>query len=277
MISLLKNAFLGALIVPLFAIGDVGRIDIEHEAAPHESQVLFYDWKKDEQYGYKINRIVQELDLSEFHSIIVRCDSPEMPDGNYIVTPDSPELPGAKMYYSLKMQDGKMYSFPRVIPAPGTPCEDVSNKVKLKGFRNIGESVWKDSINNTYLVSDILIDIENKSESPIILLRACLAGNEGFVLPRFECNHELYTIIHESNIYIPPMSVYRLHGKIIPYPANLRIKPSRKTHDMKLPEKMNDVYIELAFQSVIIGKKLQVDSELPQKFIYRSKFTKGSY
>lgn len=73
------------------------------------------------------------------------------------------------------------------------------------------------------------------------------------------------------------MSVYRLHGKIIPYPANLRIKPSRKTHDMKLPEKMNDVYIELAFQSVIIGKKLQVDSELPQKFIYRSKFTKGSY
>ena len=59
MISLLKNAFLGALIVPLFAMGDVGRIDLEHEAAPHESQVLFYDWKKDEQYGYKINRIVQ--------------------------------------------------------------------------------------------------------------------------------------------------------------------------------------------------------------------------
>ena len=46
---------------------------------------------------------------------------------------------------------------------------------------------------------------------------------------------------------------------------------------MKLPEKMHDVYIELAFQSVIIGMKLQVGSELPQKFIYRSKFTKGSY
>lgn len=272
MMSQLKNALFWVPMVPLLTMGDVGRIDMEHEAAPHESKVLFYDWKKDEQYGYKINRIVQELDLSEFRGIIVRCDSTERPGGNYIVTSDSPELPGAKMYYSLKMQDGKMYSFPRVIPAPGTPCEDVSNKVKLKGFRNIGESVWKDSINNTYLVSDILIDIENKSESPIILLRDSLAGNEGFVLPRFECNHELYTIIHESNIYIPPMSVYRLHGKIIPHPANRRIKPSRKTHDMKLPEKMNDVYIELAFQSVIIGKKLREDSELPQKFIYRCKF-----
>ena len=43
---------------------------------------------------------------------------------------------------------------------------------------------------------------------------------------------------------------------------------------MKQPEKMKDVYIELTFESVIIGKKLRVFSELPQKFIYRHQFTK---
>lgn len=276
MINLLKDAFLLALIFHFCAMADTGKINNEHKAGTHESKILFYDWKEDELYGYKINRIISELDLSEFRYIIARCNSPEMPDGNYIVTPDSPELSGVNMYYSysLKMQDGKIYNFPRVITAPDTPYEDTSNKILIKGFRNIGESVWKDGINNAYLVSDILIDIENKSASPIILLGQSLTGDEQVILPIFKHNNQLYTIIHERNIYIPPMSVYRLHGRIIPHPAKRDIKPTHKMHVMKLPEKMKDVYIELAFGTVIIGKKIRV---LPQKFIYRSKFTKGSY
>lgn len=274
MINLLKDAFLLALIFHFCAMADTGKINNEHKSGTHESKILFYDWKEDELYGYKINRIISELDLSEFRYIIARCNSPEMPDGNYIVTPDSPELSGLNMYYSLKMQDGKIYNFPRVITAPDTPYEDTSNKILIKGFRNIGESVWKDGINNAYLVSDILIDIENKSASPIILLGQSLTGDEQVILPIFKHNNQLYTIIHERNIYIPPMSVYRLHGGIIPHPSKRDIKPTHKMHVMKLPEKMKDVYIELAFQTVIIGKKIRV---LPQKFIYRSKFTKGSY
>ena len=270
MVSLLKNAFLGIPMITLVAMGEAGGNN-EHEAVTNESQVLVYDWKEDAHYGDKINRLIQELDLSEFRCMIARCDSPELPGGNYMVSCDSPEPPGFKKYYSLKMQDGKMYGFPRVILAPATPREDVSNQILIKGFRNIGDSVWTDGINNTYLVSDVLIDIENKSGSPIILLSQSLAGYEQVRLPLFECNNELYTIIHERHIYIPPMSVYRLQGKIIPHPANRPMKPSCNMHVMKLPENMKEVYIELAFESVIIGKKLRVYTELPQKFIYRSK------
>lgn len=153
--------------------------------------------------------------------------------------------------------------------ARDTPHDDVSNQILIKGFQNIGESVWTDGINNKYLVSDVLIDIENSSKSPIILLRQSLIGNEQTIPPIFECNNELYVIIHESNIYIPPMSTYRLQGKIIPHPANRPIEPSCNMHVMKLPEEMKDVYIELSFESVIVGNKLRVYSELPQKFIYR--------
>lgn len=271
MIGLWRHAFLGVFLTSLVAVGEDGGLNPAPEAVTNESPGHFYDWREDGQYGHKINRIVRELDLSEFRSIIVRCDSPELPDGNYIVRCDSlEELPSCKMYYSLKMQDGKMYGFPRVIPAPGTPSEDVSNNILIKSFRKIGESVWLDGINNTYLVSDILIDIENKTESPAILLGHSLAGDELSILPLLECNHELYTIIHARNIYIPPRSVYQLHGKIIPHPSKLiTAKPSRKTQVMKLPEKMKEVYIELTFQTVIIGKKLRVYTQSPQKFIYR--------
>lgn len=279
MVGILRNALFFAPLFSFIALGDTGEYNNEHETLTNESKVHFYDWREDVQYGDKINRIIQALDLSEFHSIIARLSSPEHPDDFYIVTSDSLEdLPASlkmslKMYYSLEMQDGKMYSFPRVILGTGTPHDDVSNQVLIKGFQNIGESVWTDGINNKYLVSDVLIDIENSSESPIILLRYSLTGNEGSILPIFECNNELYVIIHESNIYIPPMSTYRLQGKIIPkgkiipHPANQPIEPSCNMHVMTLPEIITDVSIELYFQSVIIGNKLRV--KLPQKFIYR--------
>lgn len=271
MVGILRNALFFAPLFSFIALGDTGEYNNEHETVTNESKVHFYDWREDVQYGDKINRIIQALDLSEFHCIIARSSSPEHPDDLYIVTCDSLEdLPASfKMYYSLEMQDGKMYSFPRVIPGTGTPHDDVSNQILIKGFQNIGESVWTDGINNKYLVSDVLIDIENSSESPIILLRHSLVGNEETILPIFECNNELYAIIHESNIYIPPMSTYRLHGKIIPHPTNRPTEPFCEMYVMTLPEIITDVSIELYFQSVIIGNKLRVYSELPQKFIYR--------
>ena len=65
------------------------------------------------------------------------------------------------------------------------------------------------------------------------------------------------------------MSTYRLHGKIIPHPKNLPTLPFCEMYVMTLPEIITDVSIELYFQSVIIGNKLRVSSELHQEFIYR--------
>ena len=64
------------------------------------------------------------------------------------------------------------------------------------------------------------------------------------------------------------MSTYRLHGKIIPHPTYRPTEPFCEMYVMTLPEIITDVSIELYFQSVIIGNKLRVYSELPQKFIY---------
>ncbi len=96
---------------------DTGEFNKAHETVTDASQVIIYDWKEDEHYGDKINAIIHALDLSEFHSVIARLTSPELPDGNNIVRCElMDELPGLKMY-----------SFPRVIPGPEITHEDVSN------------------------------------------------------------------------------------------------------------------------------------------------------
>lgn len=92
MIRLLRLALLLALMVSLFAMGNTEGFNNEHESLTKKPQVLLYDWKEDAQYGNNINKIIQELDLSEFRCIIARSASQELPDGRIASKKRSPKF-----------------------------------------------------------------------------------------------------------------------------------------------------------------------------------------